>query len=167
MTLLDKAKSFLGGHGVTVRHVAIEDRDPGTAQLALSDGGVKGTFAVAADKPCTVRGRRTQLVMELAHAEGRTEQVVLGGDEATAAEPAADPGAGAAPGATVRYPYDLAAGAEIIDRFDIVFDGSIEAILALRRLSAGDGVRLFLRTSVNVQGSPFDPEAIDEVTLAP
>lgn len=151
MTLIDKAKSFLGGHGVTVRHVSIEGAEPAAARLALPDGGIKGVFAVSAEKPCEVRGRRTQLVMELSHADGRLEQVVLGGDEARP---------------PVVYPYELAAGFTVEDTFDIVFDGSIEAILALRRLSAGDGVRLFLRTVVDVAGSPFDPEAVDEVALA-
>ena len=157
MSLLDKARSFLGGHGVTVRHVTIEDKDPSAAQLALSDGGIKARFAVVADKPSTVRARRSELIMEIAHAEGRIEQVVLGRDLA----PVPDVERASA----VTYPYELAAGLEVVDELDIVFDGSIEALLAQRSLTAGAGFRFFLRTLVDVQGSPFDPEVIDELPL--
>jgi hypothetical protein len=65
----------------------------------------------------------------------------------------------------VRYPYELVAGFEVVDELDIVFDGSIEALLALRSLTVGSGLRFFLRTLVDVQGSPFDPEAVDELPL--
>jgi hypothetical protein len=157
MSIIDKAKTFLGGHGVTVRHVAIEGADPAAAALPLSAGGIKARFAVVSDKPCTVLARKSQLVMQLAHAEGRTEEVVLGRDEA----PLPDVDRASA----VKYPYELAAGFEVVDELDIVFDGSIEAILARRQLTVGSGLRFFLRTLVDVQGSPFDPEAVDEVPL--
>ena len=159
MSIIDKARSFLGGHGVTVRHVTIEDKDPSTVQLALSDAGVKARFAVIADKPSTVLARKSELVMEIAHAEGRFERVVLGRDVA----PLPDIERTSA----VKYPYELGAGFEVIDELDIVFDGSIEALLAQRRLTVGVGLRFFLRTLVDVQGSPFDPEVIDELPLRP
>jgi hypothetical protein len=157
MGIIDKAKSFLGGHGVTIRHLTIEDRDPSAAHLALPDGGLKARFAVVTDKPCTVLGRKSEVVMQIAHAEGRVEEVVLGRDEA----PLPDVERASA----VKYPYELAAGFEVIDELDIVFDGSIEALLALRSLTVGSGLRFFLRTLVDVQGSPFDPEAVDELPL--
>ena len=157
MGIIDKAKSFLGGHGVTVRHVAIEGAELAAAALSLSAGGIKARFAVVSDKPCTVLARKSQLVMQLAHAEGRTEEIVLGRDEAPL--PDVDHLSG------VTYPYELAAGAEVVDELDIVFDGSIEAILARRQLTVGSGLRFFLLTRVDVQGSPFDPEAVDELPL--
>lgn len=157
MGIIDKAKSFLGGHGVTVRHLTIEDRAPSAAHLVLPDGGLKARFAVVTDKPCTVLARKSEVVMQIAHAEGRVEEVVLGRDEA----PLPDVERASA----VTYPYELAAGFEVVDELDIVFDGSIEALLALRALTVGSGLRFFLRTLIDVQGSPFDPEVVDELPL--
>lgn len=159
MSIIDKARSFMGGHGVTVRHVTIEGAEPAAASLSLSDGGVKGQFAVTSDKPCTILGRHTEMLMEIQHADGRTEQVVLGRQEA----PLPD----AEPTGPIKYPYELAAGFEVVDDYDVVFDGSIEAVLAQRTLAVGRDVRFFLRTVVDVKGSPFDPEAVDELPLRP
>jgi hypothetical protein len=165
MSLIDKARSFMGGHGVTVRHVAIEGKAPAAASLALADGGVRGTFAVIADKPCTILARRTETVMELRHADGHTEQVVLGRELAPTPDDTRD--ARNARDAPVKYPYELAAGHEVEGAFDVIFDGSIEALLAQRRLVVGRDLRFFLRTLIDVKGSPFDPEAIDELPLRP
>lgn len=149
----------MGGHGVTVRHVAIEGGEPAAASLALSDGGVRGRFAVVADKPCTILARHTEMVLELQLTDGRAEQIVLG--RQLVPEPEVEHTG------SIQYPYDLAAGFEVVDDFDVVFDGSIEALLAQRRLAVGGDVRLFLRTLVDVKGSPFDPEAVDELPLRP
>jgi hypothetical protein len=159
MSIIDKARSFMGGHGVTVRHVAIEGAEPTAASLALADGGVRGRFAVVSDKPCTILSRHTEMVLELQHADGHPEQIVLG--RQSAPEPDVELTG------SVRYPYDLAAGFEVVDDFDVVFDGSIEALLAQRRLVVGRDIRLFLRTLVDVKGSPFSPEAVDELPLRP
>jgi hypothetical protein len=159
MSLIDKAKSFMGGHGVTVRHASIEGGDPAAAALTLSSGGIRGTFAVLSDKPCTILSRRTEMVMEIQHADGHAEQVVLGRE--------ITPNPGVERTAPVKYPYELAAGFEVEDTLDVIFDGSIEALLAQRTLVPGRDIRFFLRTLVDVKGSPFDPEAIDEVALQP
>jgi hypothetical protein len=162
MSLIDKAKSFMGGHGVTVRHIAIEGAEPAAASLALSDGGVRGRFAIVSDKPCTIIGRRTEMILELAHADGRTEQVAIGREVAPLdVEQAPD----LEQPPRTKYPYELAAGSEFTDDLDVVFDGSIEALLAQRHLVPGRDVRFFLRTLVDVKGSPFDPEAVDELPL--
>jgi hypothetical protein len=173
MSIIDKAKSFMGGHGVTVRHVTFEGAEPMEASLALSTGGLRGQFAVATDKPATIRARQTEMMMEIQHADGRSEQILLGRqiapDPDLVPDPDAPPAPAAAEGATaaVQYPYDLAAGFEVVDNFDIVFDGSIEVLLAQRHLVPGSDIRFFLRTVVDVKGSPFDPEAIDELPLRP
>jgi hypothetical protein len=169
MSLLDRARSFMGGHGVTVRHVAIEGGEPAAASLTLADAGVRGELAVGSDKPCTLLSRRTEVVLELRHADGQLEQIVIGRQLAPLPEarPDAPPETApdAPPDAPPGYPYELAAGAEIVESFDVVFDGSLEAILTLRRLVLSSNIRLFLCTLVDVKGSPFDPEVIDELPL--
>src|SRR5689334_604400 len=120
MSIIDKAKSFMGGHGVTVRHVTLEGADPAAAGLTLASGGVRGQLTVVSDKPCNTPARHTEMVMALRHADGRTEQVTLGRQSA--------PDPGVERDAPVKYPYELAAGFEVIDDLDVVFDGSIEAL---------------------------------------
>jgi hypothetical protein len=169
MSIIDKAKSFMGGHGVTVRHATLEGAEPAALQLALSTGGLRGQFAVVTDKPCTILSRQTEAVMEIQHPDGRAEQVVLGRqiapDPDVVPDPDAPPAAAEGTAALVRYPYELAAGFEVIDDFDLVFDGSIDAVLAQRVLLPGSNIRFFVRTVVDVKGSPFDPEVIDELPL--
>jgi len=157
---LDKAKSFLGGHGVKVRHVAIERQDPATAALPIGDSVVKGTFAVSAEKACTVLAMRSEVVLEIKHPEGRVEQVPVGRD--VFPEPNTS-----RTDEMLQYPYELAPGQEVEDFFNIIMDGSIEAILAQRRLSVGGDVRFFIRTLVDVKGSPFDPECVNDIAITP
>jgi hypothetical protein len=157
MSIIDKARSFMGGHGVTVRHVSLEGNAPAAASLALSDAGVRGQLAVLADRPCTILGRRTEMVMELGLGDGRKEQIVLGREVVPAPDVERS--------APVKYPYELAAGFEVLDDLDVIFDGSIEALLARRQLVPGREIRFFLRTLVDVKGSPFDPETVDELPL--
>lgn len=157
MGIIDNVKSFMGGHGVTVRHTVIEGKAPAEASLAMTGGGVKATFAVIAEKPCTVLAYKAELVLEIAHSDGHTEQVVLG--RAERPEPDVDRTE------AVKYPYELASDQEVTDEVDIVFDGSIETLLAQRQIAVGSGVRFFLRTLVDVKGSPFDPEAVDDLAF--
>lgn len=157
MSIIDKARSFMGGHGVTVRHVSLEGNALAAASLALSDGGVRGQFAVLAERPCTILGRRTEMVMELSLGDGRTEQIVLGREVVPAPDVERS--------APVKYPYELAASFEVLDDLDVIFDGSIEALLARHQLVPGREIRFFLRTLVDVKGSPFDPETVDELPL--
>jgi hypothetical protein len=160
MGFLDKAKSFMGGHGVKVRHTQIERQDPAVAALPIGDSVVKGTFAVTAEKPCTVLSMKSELVLEIKRPDGHVEEIAVGND--IYPEPNTSRTA-----EMVQYPYELAAGAEVVDYFNIIMDGSIEAILAQRELAIGDGVRFFLRTLVDVKGSPFDPEAVNDIAITP
>jgi hypothetical protein len=157
---LDKAKSFLGGHGVKVRHVAIERQDPASVSLPIGDGVVKGTFAVSAEKPCRVLAMRSEVMLEIKHPDGRVEQVSIGRD--VFPEPNTSRS-----DEMLQYPYELASGQEVEDYFNVILDGSIEAILAQRQLSIGGDVRLFVRTLVDVEGSPFDPECSNDIAIAP
>lgn len=154
MSILDKAKTFLGGHGVTVRHVALEP-----AALALGDSLVAGRFAVAAEKPCVLLSVTAEVVLEIAFPEGRVEQVAVGR--------VAFPEAGVErEGALLQYPHQLSEGAEVEDVFQIVMDGSVEALLAQHPVSVGGDARLIVRTEVDVEGSPFDPECATTLAIA-
>jgi hypothetical protein len=65
MGFFDKAKNFLGGHGVKVQHLVIERQDPTAASLPIGDTVVKGKFKVTAEKPCTVLSMKAEFSMEV------------------------------------------------------------------------------------------------------
>lgn len=157
MGFFDKAKNFMGGHGVKVRHTIIERQDPTAATLPLTDSVVKGKFEVTADKPCTVLSMKAEVYLEAKHSDGREEIIALGEDVFPAPHVHRQDD-------MVKYPYELAAGASVEDFFIISMDTTIPDALAKRHLSA-DKVKLVIKTTVDVKGSPFDPEAKNELRI--
>ncbi len=157
MGFFDKAKHFMGGHGVKVAHTKIERQDPLGATLPIGDTVVKGRFTVATEKDCTVLSMKARFVMERIHPDGRVEEIVLGEDVFPA------PNVNRSD-EMVKYPYELKPGAVVEDFFILHMENDIPAQLGERGLTA-DKVRFFIKTMVDVKGSPFDPEAKNEVRV--
>jgi hypothetical protein len=157
MGFFDKAKNFLGGHGVKVQNTVIERQDPTAVTLPIGDTVVKGKFKVTAEKPCTVLSMKAEFCMEVKHPDGRVETVVLGKD--VFPEPHTSRSDD-----MVKYPYELGGGAEVEDFFNILMDSDIPSNLQKRSLSANQ-VRFFVKTMVDVKGSPFDPETTNDVRV--
>lgn len=158
MGFFDKAKNFLGGHGVTVDHVTIERQDPNTVNLPIGDTVVKGKFRVKAEKPCTLLSMKSEFIMTVKHPDGREEEVVLGEDVFP------EPNTSRSDD-MVQYPCDLEGGASIEDFFNILMDSDIPTELGKRNLQVRQ-VGFFVRTIIDVKGSPFDPEAKNNVHIA-
>jgi len=157
MGFFDKAKSFLGGHGVEVLHTQIEKQDPATARLPIGDTVVKGKFKVAAKKPCTVLSMKASVCFEIKHEDGREETVVLGEDVFP------EPNTSRADD-MLQYPFDLGGGDEVEDFFIVCMDSDIPTILEEHGRSV-DNVRFFVNTVVDVKGSPFDPETSNDISI--
>ena len=64
----------------------------------------------------------------------------------------------------LKYPYDLKGGATTEDFFIISMKSDIPAELQKRNLKP-EQVRFFVKTMVDVKGSPFDPEASNDVRV--
>jgi hypothetical protein len=157
VSFFEKAKNFLGGHGVKVRHLVIEKQAPNAVSMPIGDTVVKGKFEVAAQKACTVLSKESRFCMEVKHPDGRVETVVLGRD--------VFPRKNASRSAEMQqYPFQLAAGQTVEDSFIILMDTDIVAALKKRNLAARQ-VRLFVKTTVDVEGSPFDPDASDDIRV--
>ncbi len=157
MGFFDKVKHFAGGHGVKVQNTEIERQDPASATLPIGDTVVKGKFKVSAEKPCTVLSMECTFCMEVKHPDGRVEEVVLGKDEFP------EPNTSRSDD-MVKYPYELAPGAEVEDFFIISMESDIPTALKQRNLSAGN-VRFYVKSMVDVKGSPFDPEAVSDIKV--
>ena len=147
MGFFDKAKSFLGGHGVKVQHTLIEQQPPEGVSLPIGDTVVKGKFRVVADKPSTVLSMKSSFCMEVKHSDGRVEAVVLGEDVFPSPHCSrADD--------MVKYPYEIGAGSDVEDFFIISMETDIPTALNQRGLRPNQ-VRFFVKTMVDVKGSPF------------
>ena len=158
MGFFDKAKNFLGGHGVKVQHLVIERQDPTAASLPIGDTVVKGKFKVTAEKPCTVLSMKAEFCMEVKHADGRVENVVLGKDVYPEAHTSRS-------AEMVQYPFELGGGNQVEDFFNIIMDSDIPTHLQQRNLQAHQ-VRFFIKTMVDVKGSPFDPETSNDIRVS-
>jgi hypothetical protein len=157
MGFFDKAKHFMGGHGVKVANTEIERQDAASATLPIGDTVVKGKFNVITDKDCTVLSMKAGMYMEVKHADGRIENVALGEDVFPAPHCSRSDD-------MVKYPYELKAGNPVEDFFIISMQSDIPSELAKRNLQANQ-VRFFVKTMVDVKGSPFDPEASNDIRI--
>jgi hypothetical protein len=158
MGFFDKAKHFMGGHGVKVANTIIERQDPARATLPIGDTVVKGKFQVSTEKDCTVLAMKAGFYMEVKHPDGRIENVELGEDHFP------DPHTSRQDD-MVKYPYELKGGAAPVEDFFIIsMQSDIPSELQKRNLQASQ-VRFFVKTMVDVKGSPFDPEASNDVRI--
>jgi hypothetical protein len=163
MGLLDKAKSFLGQHGLKVEIISLERQDPKTCRFPLSDSVLKGKYKVTADKDCIVLNHQHFLMLEKKHPDGFLELVTLGQDRH-------DEGTEIV-GSDLRWPYPLAANQSREDGFLI---SDIDIAGALRKLGyeperavSKPELRFFVRVLADVKGSPFDPTHEVNVTIVP
>jgi hypothetical protein len=158
MGFFDKVKHFVGGHGVKVAHLDIEKQVPGTVSMPLTDTVVKGHFDISAEKDCEVLSMKAELVMEYPLPDGNTRNVVLGSDvypEAGYDSRSAD---------MLKYPFALGAGQHQKDFFIIRMEKDIPSALKEHNQSL-QSAKFFVKTMVDVKGSPFDPEAKDALTI--
>ncbi|MDF1566262.1 MAG: hypothetical protein P1V51_24735 [Deltaproteobacteria bacterium] len=158
MGFFDKAKKFLGGHGVKVQHVEIERQEPGSVSLPIGDTVVKGKFLISADDDAEVLSMRSEFVMSFTNDDGMEVAEILGADtfpdEYTSRSDD-----------MLQYPFTLKGGETVEDFFIISMD---EADIPTALENSGvelSQVRFFVRTEVDVKGSPFDPECSDDITI--
>ena len=157
MGFFDKAKHFMGGHGVKVANTIIERQEAAQATLPIGDTVVKGKFEVTTEKDCTVLSMKSGMYMEVKHPDGRVENVELGEDVFPAPNCSRSDD-------MVKYPYDLKGGQTVEDFFIISMPSDIPTQLKKRNLQPGQ-VRFFVKTMVDVKGSPFDPEASNDIRV--
>ena len=157
MGFFDKAKHFMGGHGVKVAHTVIERQSPLEVSLPIGDTVVKGKFNVSAEKDCEVLSMKAAFLAEYVHPDGRVEEVVLGEDVFP------EPNTSRSDD-MLKYPYKLSGGATQEDFFNILMQRDIPSLLSDKSWPK-EKVRFFVKTMVDVKGSPFDPDTKNEVKI--
>ena len=163
MGLLDKAKSFMGQHGLRVELTSLERQDPKTCKFPMSDTVLKGKYNVTADKDCVVLNHQHFFILEKKHPDGFLERVTLGQDRHDDTTQIM--------GSALRWPYPLAANQSQEDGFlisDIDVGGALRKLgYEPERAVLKAEIRFFVRVLADVKGSPFDPTHEVNVTVVP
>ena len=153
MGFFDKVKKFAGGKGMAnVEVLTINDKAPGEAFVAISDGTLKGTMKVTAAQDCTMLAMKYEVILRT-ETNGQWGNVIIASNK-----------------------DDYAADMKVGDTFDHAFkvnDIDIERYLnnqSYTDMAAVVGhpkIKLLVNCIADVKGSPFDPCAEVEVKLAP
>jgi hypothetical protein len=157
MGIFDKAKHFMGGHGAKVQHLIIEKQSPDSVTLPITDTVVKGRFQVTSDKDCEVLSMKSEFIAEYANPKAGSETAVLASDSFPNVNVSRSDD-------MLKYPYALKAGQTVEDTFLVHMEKDLPTFLQEKGWERHH-VMFFLRTMVDVKGSPFDPEAKNVVKV--
>jgi len=162
MGFFDKAKNFLGGHGVKVEITRVERQVPSEARMPMTDTVVKGTARIATEKDCTVLAHKFEFVAKYKK-DDIEQELVLATDKHDSSTDII--------GGDIKWPYELAGGKSVEDPFMVMMDDNIPT--QIRNLGLGNPVELiqsgqvkfYLRCVADVKGSPFDPKGEALLTI--
>lgn len=165
MGFFDKAKNFMGGHGVKVEITRVERQAPSEAQMPMTDTVVKGTARVFTEKDCTVLAHKFEFVIKYRNAEGVELEKVIATDKH-------DSGTDII-GGDIKWPYELAGGRSVEDPFMVMMEENIPTHLRnlgytnpVEAITSGK-VQFVLRAIADVKGSPFDPKGDAPLRVIP
>lgn len=165
MGFFDKAKHFMGGHGVKVEIVKIEREAPGEARMPMTDTVVKGTARIVTEKDCNVLAHKFSFVAKYKNKEGVETETVLATDEHDEKTDII--------GGSIKWPYDLPANTPVEDPFLVILKEDIPTVLVRLGYSnpaaavTSGYVTFWLRAVADVKGSPFDPKGEAQLTIVP
>ena len=162
MGFFDKAKNFLGGHGVKVEITRVERSAPSEARMPMTDTVVKGTCRVTTEKDCTVLAHKFEFVAKYSKDDMEQEHVLARDQHNESSD---------IMGGDIKWPYELAAGKIVEDPFMVMMDENIPTQIRnlgftnpVAAIQSGQ-VKFYLRAIADVKGSPFDPKGEAALTV--
>lgn len=166
MGLFDKAKQFVGGKGMANVTITTIERQPAeSAVFPVGDSVLKGTMVIEALKDCTLLATKYEVWLNI------KDDVGDGGSPNLVAQ-AKDPDPSTSySDDCLKLPCEMTAG-QVIEQPWMVMDVELAKVLekagyADARDAVGDPrVQLVVKCIADVKGSPFDPSAEVNVTLA-
>ena len=167
MGLFDKVKNFAGGKGMASVTIPVIERQPSeSATFPVNDSVLKGTMVINVEKDCTLLATKYEVWLyvkgDVGESTGTPNLVVSGKDP--------DPNTSYSDDC-LKMPCDLTAG-QVIEQPWMVSDVDLKTVLEKAgyqdpRDAVGDPrVQLVVKCIADVKGSPFDPSAEVNVTLA-
>jgi hypothetical protein len=154
MGFFDKMKKFVGGKNTaTVEITAINGMTPSSAVIAISDGTVRGSMSVTAQQDCTMLAMKYDVLLRTQNAEGQWSDISVGSHKDVAR-------------------MDMVTG-QVFAKDWVITGVDVETYL--RNQSYDDmgavvghpKIKLVVRCTADVEGSPFDPNAEAEVRVGP
>ena len=171
MGLLSKAKSFFGGHGVRVVAEKFNGR-PLSDNEVHENTNIHILFSVSAEQGATVLSHTSELLAVKRQASGEGQEFLLE-SRRHKHNPYLEPGKYIEEHVTNLWPYELAAQEARRDTSNL--NVHVDLSKAIRKFgypdfaaAIDDGDLTFLaRITVDVQGSPFDPQVDVPVRFVP
>ncbi len=166
MGLFDKAKAFVGGKGMATVTIPVIERQPAeSATFPVKDSVLKGTMVIEAQKDCTLLATKYEVWLYIKGDVGESGTPNL---VAQAQDP--DPNTSYSDDC-LKLPCELKAGQTIEQPWLV---GDVDLAKVLEKAGFGDPrdaigdpcVQLVVKCIADVKGSPFDPSAEVNVTLA-
>ncbi|MBA3545092.1 MAG: hypothetical protein H0T76_01275 [Nannocystis sp.] len=152
MGFFDKMKKFVGGKNTaTVEITAINGTAPTGATINISDGTVRGSMSVTAQQDCTMLAMKYDVILRTQSAEGQWSDISVGSNKDVARQ--------------------VMATGQVFTK-DWIING-VDVETYLRNQSYDDmtavlghpKIKLVVRCTADVEGSPFDPNAEAEVHI--
>jgi hypothetical protein len=157
MGFFDKARTFFeASNMVSLEFLEVEGVAPGEVRFPLGDSAIKGRYRVTGLRDCVVVRHIARMCSRMPEKDGSLGTVIA--EETHDAQ-------NAVIGLGYTWPYPLRAGQTVEDGFCIV---QIDLPAQLRRygLAGVDPrVEFFVKVVIDVQGSPFDPEFEQRITV--
>ncbi len=163
MGFMDTIKKFFGWHGVTTEFTRIEKQDPtGEVTFPITDSVMKANIQINSAGPGKILSTTLKfMVMHQTETEGQ-KRVVFGEDSNTSGTFADE----------IPFPHEMSGGDSIKDGFIIT---GVDIPAKLEKLGFPDfnaaindpSLEFYLLAEVDVEGSPFDPEAKKHIKLLP
>lgn len=159
MKFAGKAKHFMGKHGVKVVITQIERQAPHSAEMSAEDTVVKGKFEVTCENSdIEILSMKAEFLMETEDGDGETSNLLLGEDIYPDEYTSRDDD-------MLQYPYTMNPGDTQEDGFIISMDNfTITEALQERNVALSDA-KFYIKVTVDVKGSPFDPEVTCPLTI--
>lgn len=149
MGFFDKIKTFAGGASMlSIEFVDVERQGAQGVSVPAGDTGVKGKFRVTCNKACTVLGHIDELRTRCKAKDGELGTARVSEDES-----------GEVIGRDWQFPLDMKPG-DAVDMWFMLYGDELGSYYEKYGVPVGDpSVEFFVKVTVDVKGSPFDPEA--------
>lgn len=154
MGLFDKVKKFAGGKSTAnVEIVSINGSSPAEATIKIGESSVRGRMSVTALQDCTMLAMKYEVVLRTQDAQGQWGNITVGSNKNVSKR-------------------NMKTG-EILQQDWVINGVDIETYLRnqsyedMSAVPTHPKVKLLVRCTADVEGSPFDPDAEVEVKIGP
>jgi hypothetical protein len=154
MGLFDKIKKFATGSSTAnVAILSVNGTDPSSAVIAISDGSARGRMKVVAQQDCTMLAMKYEVLLRTQDEQGQWGNVTVGSGKFAQTRVLKS-------GDTFEHDW-------VINDIEVERYLRNQSYTDLAAVPTHPKVKLLVRCTSDVEGSPFDPDAEVEVKIGP